>query len=500
MERRHILTLVGITLLVAFAASVLAINTISLPLIGEREGMKLGLDLQGGVYLEYQADFSDIPEWDQEGRLEETKRIIENRVDEWGVAEPDIYIMSPDRIVVQLPGFADIESAKELVGKTAKLVFREQATSGSTSLAAAVDVGDMQIAVEDVTGFAVEDVLGVGSGDTGEAKTITAVDEASNIITVESGFAYEHSAGEPVINLWIPATGMLHGEEMPLTGEYLLPNSYVDLQPPTNEPVVLFEWNEDGAKLFSQITGRLYINEDPLGIFLDNELISAPAVQSQIAARGVIEGLTLSDAQTLAIQLNTGALPLTLHEVRTQKVDPTLGAESLEKSMIAGIIGLALLLLFMIFYYRLPGALACSALLIYGAILLTIFKLWPVTLTLAGIAAVILSIGIAVDANVLIFERMKEEIRSGKTLGAAIEAGFNRAWPAIRDSNFSTLITCAILYWFGNTFGAAPVMGFALTLGIGVLVSMFTAIVVTKSFMRTIMFTSLAGRISLFRT
>ncbi|MFQ5925790.1 MAG: preprotein translocase subunit SecD, partial [Dehalococcoidia bacterium] len=205
------------------------------------------------------------------------------------------------------------------------------------------------------------------------------------------------------------------------------------------------------------------------------------------------------DAQTLAIQLNTGALPITLHEVRTQKVDPTLGAESLEKSLMAGIIGLALLLLFMIVYYRLSGVLACIALLIYGAIVLTIFKLWPVTLTLAGIAALILSIGIAVDANVLIFERMKEEIRSGRTLGAAIETGFNRAWPAIRDSNISTLITCAILLWFGSRFGAAPVMGFALTLGIGVLVSMFTAIIVTRTFLRTIILTPLARRISLFR-
>ena len=497
MGRRNILTLVGIILLVVFAASVLAIDPISLPLVGERDWNILGLDLRGGVYLEYQADFSDIPEWAQEGRLEEAKRIIANRVDEWGVAEPNIYTMSPDRIVVQLPGFADIERAKELVGKTALLVFREQATTGSTSLAVVVSAGDTQITAEDVTGFAVDDVFGVGSGDTVEAKTITAVDEASNIITVGSGFAYEHSAGEPVTNLWVPATGKLDGEEQALTGQYLLPNCYADVKPKTNEPVVAFEWDEDGAKLFSQITGRLI--GQPLGIFLDDELISAPKVQSQIAARGIIEGLTLSDAQTLAIQLNTGALPLTLHEVRTQKVDPTLGAESLEKSMIAGIIGLALLLLFMILYYRLPGVLACIALLIYGAILLTIFKLWPVILTLAGIAALILSIGIAVDANVLIFERTKEEIRSGKTLSAAIEAGFARAWPAIRDSNFSTLITCAILFWFGSTFGAAPVKGFALTLGIGVVVSMFTAIVVTKSFLRTIVFTPLARRVSLFR-
>lgn len=497
MSRRNILTLVGIVLIVAFTASVMAIDPIDLPLIGEREGVVLGLDLRGGVYLEYQADFSDIPEGQREGRLEETRRIIEDRVDEWGVSEPDIYTMSPDRIVVQLPGFADIEGAKELVGKTAELVFREPATSGSTSVAVAVDAGGTQIAVDDVTDFAVGDVFAVGSEDTAEAKTIIAVDEASNIITVDSGFVYDHAVDEPVANLWVPATGNIDGQEKALTGAYLMPNTYVDINPQTAEPVVAFEWKEEGAELFYQITGRLI--EQPLGIFLDNELISAPTVKAQIRESGIIEGMTLSDAQTLAIQLNTGALPLTLHEVRTQKVDPTLGAESLEKSLMAGIIGLALLLLFMILYYRVPGVLACIALFIYGAILLTIFKLWPVTLTLAGIAALILSLGIAVDANILIFERVKEEIRGGKSLRAAIETGFSRAWPAIRDSNVSTLIICAILFWFGGTFGAAPVMGFALTLGIGVAVSMFTAIVVTRTFLRTIVFTPLARRVSLFR-
>ena len=495
--RRNTLTLGIIVAIIAFAASVLAIDPISLPLIGEREGLVLGLDLRGGVYLEYQADFSDVPEGEQEGRLEETRRMIEKRVNEWGVSEPNIYTMSPDRIVVQLPGFADIEGARELVGKTAELIFREPATSGNTSLAAGINVGDTQITVNRVTDFAVGDVFGIGSGGTAEAKTIIEVGEESNVITVDSGFDYEHSAGEPVTNLWVPATGRVDGEERPLTGKYLLPNSYVELNQVTNEPVVAFQWNDEGAELFYQITGRLL--ERPLGIFLDNELISAPTVKAQIRESGIIEGLTLSDAQRLVIQLNTGALPLTLHEVRTQKVDPTLGADSLRQSLVAGVIGLVLLFLFMILYYRIPGTLACIALIIYAAILLTVFKLWPVTLTLAGIAALILSLGMAVDANVLIFERMKEEIRSRRTLAAAIETGFARAWPSIRDSNISTLITCVILFWFGNTFGAASVMGFALILGIGVAVSMFTAIVVTRTFLRSIALTPLARRISLFR-
>lgn len=497
MGRRNLVTLGAIALIIAFVAAVMAIDPIDLPLVGERHGLVLGLDLRGGVYLEYQADFSGVPEGEREGRLEEARRIIEKRVNEWGVTEPDIYTMSPDRIVVQLPGFADIEGAKALVGKTAELVFREPAASGNTSLAKAVNATDTKIAVASVANFAIGDVFSVGSGDTAEAKTIITVDEAKKTIAVDSEFAYGHAAGEPVKNLWVLATGTIDGEKKTLTGKYLLPNCYVSLEPVTNQPVVVFQWNEDGAELFYQITGRL-LNR-PLGIFLDNELISAPTVKAQIKESGIIEGLSLSDAQTLAVQLNTGALPLTLHEVRTQKVDPTLGADSLQQSLVAGIIGLALVLLFMILYYRIPGALACIALLIYAAILLAIFKLWPVTLTLAGIAALILSLGMAVDANVLIFERMKEEIRSGRRLGAAIEAGFARAWPAIRDSNITTLITCIILFWFGNTFGAASVMGFALTLGIGVVVSMFTAIVVTRGFLRLIVFTPVARRISLFR-
>jgi preprotein translocase subunit SecD len=221
-------------------------------------------------------------------------------------------------------------------------------------------------------------------------------------------------------------------------------------------------------------------------------------VQAQIGAKGIIEGMSLDEAERLSIQLNTGALPITLHEVITQKVDPSLGADSLHYGLIAGIIGLALIFVFMIAYYKISGLMACLALLVYGAIMLAIFKLIPVTLTMSGIAAVVLSIGMAVDANVLIFERIKEELRSGRSLGAAIESGFSRAWPAIRDSNVTTLITCVILFWFGDALAAPPVKGFGLTLGIGILVSMFTAIIVTRVFMRALVFTPLAKKTNLF--
>jgi preprotein translocase subunit SecD len=494
MSRRHILTLIIIVVIAAFSVSAMATS------IGGREGLVLGLDLVGGTNLVYEADFTNIEEGRQADSIKGAKDIIERRINAYGVAEPVIQIVGGNRISIQLPGVTDIEEAKDLVGKTAELEFREEATSGSTSIAAAVSVGDDQVTVVNVSGFGVEDLFVVGSTDSAEveAKMVEAIEGANNTITVDSPFEYDHAIGEQVTNVWILATGTIEGEEIALTGVYLKPNCFVDINQQTSEPVVRFEWDDTGAKLFSQITGRLI--GEPLGIFLDDVLISAPTVQSQIGATGIIEGLNVGEAELLAIQLNAGALPVPLNAIQEQTVDATLGADSIRMSLIAGIVGVALLLLFMLIYYRLSGGLACIALAVYAVIMLMIFKMVPVTLTLAGIAAFILSLGFAVDANVLIFERMKEEIRGGKALKAAIEAGFNRAWPAIRDSNISTLITCAILYWFGSKmFGGASVMGFAMTLGIGVLVSMFTAILVTRTFLRTTVFTPVAKKVSLFR-
>ena len=504
MSRRHIITLVCIAILFALSISMLAVNR-----IGGREGMSLGLDLQGGTHLVYEADFSEVEPGTEDDAVEVVREIIEKRINRYGVSEPNIQIIgsgADSRISVQIPGVTE-EEALSLVGTVAVLDFREQ-KGGDAYLADAADKGDTWVAVSDTTGFESGDTCVVGIvKENWETGQIAAINSSSGIFTLDSELFYYHQAGEPVSN-WMPATGTIEGEEKELTGRYLLPNSYVDVAPQTGEPVVDFEFESEGASLFSQITGRLI--GQPLGIFLDNEIISAPIVQAQISNRGIIEGLTYDEARLLSSQLNGGALPLPLGHWEgdefyndpavKQSVDATLGADSLKKSLIAGIIGLVLVMAFMALYYRLPGVLACAALLIYGAIMLAIFKMVPMTLTLAHIAAFILSIGMAVDANVLIFERMKEELRSGKPLKAAIEAGFNRAWPAIRDSNFSTLITCIILFWFGSRIIAAPlVMGFALTLGVGVVISMLTAIVVTRSFLRTIVFTSLAGKASLFR-
>jgi preprotein translocase subunit SecD len=504
VSKKHIITLVSIAVLFALSVSMLAVNR-----IGGRDGMSLGLDLQGGTHLVYEADFSEVQPGTEDDAVEVVREIIEKRINRYGVSEPNIQIIGSgagSRISVQIPGVTE-EEALSLVGAVAELDFRERKGADAT-LAEAADKGDTQIAVSATTGFESGDTCVVGinkeNWDTGQ---IVAINSSSSIFTLDSELFYDHQAGEPVSN-WVPATGTIEGEEIELAGKYLLPNSYVDVQTQTGEPVVYFEFDGEGASLFSQITSRLI--GQPLGIFLDDEIISAPIVQSQISKNGIIEGLTYEEARMLSSQLNGGALPLPLGHwdgdefyndpAVIQSVDATLGADSLRKSLIAGIIGLVLVLAFMILYYRMSGVLACAALLIYGAIMLAIFKMVPVTITLAHIAAFILSIGMAVDANILIFERLKEELRSGKPFKAAVESGFNRAWPAIRDSNFSTLITCIILFWFGSRIIAAPlVMGFALTLGIGVVVSMLTAIVVTRSFLRTVVFTSLAGKISLFR-
>jgi preprotein translocase subunit SecD len=444
VNRRNLIILGLIILLTGLClAEVLVRSAPSIQDVGPGNntlGMRLGLDLSGGTHLVYQADLSQIGNESAEEAMQGVIDIISRRIDAYGVTEPLIQKQGADRISIQLPGIRDMETAVELVGQTAQLDFRE--------------------------------------------------------------LVYD-SEGKPVIDengnhVWKPATGIDNeGKEVQLTGKYLKRNNQVVLDPTTNEPQVAFEFNSEGAKLFEQITTRLL--EKPLGIFLDNQLISSPTVKAVLSDKGVITGLTLDEARSLAILLNAGALPVPLKgPIVREDIDPTLGADSLRKSLIAGIIGIILIILFMVLYYRLPGALACVALIIYGILVLAAFKLIPVTLTLAGIAAFILSIGMAVDANVLIFERLKEELRRGRPLGGAVEAGFSRAWSAIRDSNFTTLIVCGILYWMGSMLAEPRVMGFALTLAIGVALSMFTAIVVTRTFLRILIGTGIANRPWLF--
>ena len=384
---------------------------IDLPILGKFP-LKLGLDLQGGTQLILQTEMNNIPEADRDSALESARSVIEKRVNLYGVSESQVQSSKASgqrRILVELPGLKDASAAADLVGKTAKLGFRELPASDSA------EFSPTDLTGADLTKAAVS--FGGGGGTSG--------------------------------------------------------------------PVVSIEFTNKGAEKFAEITKRNV--GKPLAIFLDDQLISAPNVQQEIiGGNAVITGqFTTDEAKTLSVQLNAGALPVPIQILEQRSIGPSLGQDSLQKSLVAGIIGLGIIAVYMILYYGLWGAVADVALLIYTCLILAIFKtglfiLPPITLTLAGIAGFILSIGMAVDANILVFERMKEEIRWGKSKGVALELGFNRAWSSIWASNISSLITASILYYFGTSI----VRGFAITLALGVLVSMFSAYVITRTFLR----------------
>ena len=406
--------------------------------------VRLGLDLQGGIHVVYQADLSSVESGDEDDTIKGVIAVLGNRINPMGVTEPVIQKQGSDRIVVELPGLSITDKEKESLSRVAILEFGEPAA---------------------------ED---------------------------------EEARWENGQDRWKPATAIIDGEEKVLSSRYFKENTYVNRDERTGEILLIFEWDEEGSKLSEEITGRL-INQ-PLGIFEGSEPLRgddgrsiAPIINETIVSRGRITGLSFNEATRLSSQLNAGRLPVSLEIIYDQTVSPILGADFIDMSLKAGLIGIVLVMLFMILYYRLPGFMASLALVFYGALVLAIFKLFSVTLTLAGIGGFVLSIGMAVDANVLIFERMKEEFRAGRTLGAAIEVGFNRAWTAIRDSNVTTFIICGILLWLGNSIVAsAPVVAFAWTLAIGVAVSMFTAIVVTRTLLRLFIGTRLIQRTALF--
>ena len=289
-------------------------------------------------------------------------------------------------------------------------------------------------------------------------------------------------------------------EDFGLGGDNLS-RAYASLHAQSDQPIINLEFDSVGTRLFGEKTTEIAgINTEAIAIFLDDRELVSPVVRQPITTGvAIIEGgFTLEQARDISLQLEGGRLPFPITLIQERDVDAILGADSLAKSVVAGIVGLALVFLFMTLYYRVPGLVASVALLIYATMVLAIFKALPVTLTLSGVAATILSVGMAVDANVLIFERMKDELRNGRTLISAINIGFNRAWPAIRDSNVSTLITCGILFYFSNQLGTTIVQGFAVTLAIGVMISMFSAIVVSRTILRVIAATRLARYMGAF--
>ncbi len=387
---------------------------------------RLGLDLQGGTHLIYEANLSDIEEKERKDSMDGIRDVIERRVNIFGVTEPLVQInrvKDSFRLIVELPGVKDIHQAINMIGETPYLEFKEERTPEE-----------------------IEDILKRQEEGDEEAQEL-----------------------DPYFKNTL------------LTGRYLK-KSQLEFDQTTYNPHIVLEFNDEGAELFGDITSKNIGRR--VAIYLDGSPISIPVVQEAITGgRAQITGdFALDEAKQLVQRLNAGALPVKIALISQQSVGASLGEDSLARSLRAILIGLIAVALFMIFYYRLPGVLAVIALAVYAILVLAIFKLIPVTLTLAGIAGFILSLGMAVDANVLIFERMKEELKSGRSRGGSINEGFKRAWPSIRDGNVSTLITAVILFWFGTSM----IKGFALTLFIGVLISMFTAIVITKAFLRLV--------------
>jgi preprotein translocase subunit SecD len=387
---------------------------------------RLGLDLSGGTELVYHADVSKVASNEVADSMDALRGIIERRINIFGVSEPIIRVENgglanpgEERLVVDLPGVTDVSKAIDIIGQTPVLEFRIQNPNPPT----------IQV---DKNGHANIDVN----------------------------------------SQYIP-TG--------LTGRYLT-HSNLTFDPTTGEPTVELQFNAEGATLFEKIT-RESVGKT-IAIYLDGQLVQAPTVRQAITGgRAQISGgYTAQQAKDVVKELNSGALPVPINLISTSTVGPTLGTAATNAGIKAALIGFLAIALFLIIWYRLPGMIAVIALSMYVAIMLAIFKLLPVTLTAAGIAGFIISIGIAVDANVLIFERIKEELRAEHTITESINNGFSRAWNSIRDSNLSSMITAVILFWFGTTL----IQGFALVFLIGIIVSMISAISITRLFLKTL--------------
>lgn len=394
---------------------------------------RLGLDLQGGLQVLLEADVPETTNVDAQ-EMETARTIVENRTNALGVSENVIQLAGDRRIVGEFPGAEDADAILDIIQQTGLMEF--------------VDTGDFRPEEGSIiqTDFA---------GGKAAEPTPTPTDENG-------------TNPQPVYHT------IMTGKELTSV------NVGVDA---AGQPAVDFVLSPEGATIFAQHTaaniGKV------LTITLDKRVVSAPGIEGAIPdGQGQISGaFTAEGANTLAVQLRYGSLPVPLKVVETRIIGPTLGEDSLEKSLLAGVIGLTIVILFMGIYYRLPGITADVSILLYAAILFAVFKFLGVTFTLPGIAGIMLSTGSALDANILVFERLKEELRGGRVLRQAFDQAWARAWPSIRDSNIAALITAAILFWFGNTFGATIVKGFSLTLAIGVVISLFSSLYIARTFL-----------------
>jgi preprotein translocase subunit SecD len=495
MQQRYTAWLIVTVLVLALATYVVVPGTgihftLGSITVNRDFGARQGLDLRGGLQVLLQADVPAGTTVDATA-MTVAKAIVENRVNGLGVTEPLVQQQGADRIVVELPGVTDPQQAIDTLKQTGLLEFVDIGTlalsSGQSIRTDCIDPSKVDCG--NPTGTRPVPTAAPTAGT--PASTAAAGTSTPAATAVLSGTAAATSALTSTAAAVTPGVTATTTSTISSTADtgptYHTIMTGVAIQSATVSRSTLGAWTINftltnaGSTIFANHTST-HVGQR-LAIVLDKTIISAPNIQSAITGgSGTITGsFTQASANQLALQLKYGSLPVPLKVVQSQEIGPTLGQDSVRKSAVAGIIGLVVVCLFMSLYYRLPGLIAVLALLIYAVITFALFILIPVTLTLPGIAGFVLSVGVAVDANILIFERMKEELRSGKILRQAVEAGFSRAWPSIRDSNISTLITCAILYWFGNTFGASLVKGFALTLALGVLVSLFTAVLVTRT-------------------
>lgn len=501
----------------------------------KQEAIRLGRDLQGGMYVVLRVQMEQLDAKTRDGAVERALQIIRNRIDQFGVTEPIIQIQGNDRIVVELPGFTDTDRAQKLIGETAQLQFKLLETGDNANLLLGkVDklMTDMKITVESVTPMAEDATKGIDTSST--LQDSAGVDVLADLLGKSADSLKDTTAGavdetemrfssylEPMSNgaepmwvvendiipnlkaimnkpdfkrlipndvefAWGTRTEIIKGRMMTplyllksrvqMSGEYL-----TDAEPRLDQfgkPIVDFQLTREGGRIFSRVTGPNI--GKPLAIVLDGKVESAPTIQGKIPDRGQISmggNATFNEAKDLAIVLKAGALPAPVEIIESSVVGPSLGADSIQKGLTSSFIALLLVVLFIGIYYRLSGAIADVALIFNLFFLLAGMAAMRATLTMPGIAGIILTMGISVDSNVLIFERIREEMASGKTIRASIDAGYDRALLTIIDSHVTTLITAAILF----IFGSGPVKGFAVSLFLGVLISLYTALIITKA-------------------
>jgi len=529
MSKKNFWTIVGSLLLAYLIISIIYPTSWTLSYFKD-DNFVLGLDLQGGSRLVYQADLSSVSNQNQDSSLQGVREVIEKRINAFGVQEPQVQLKeSGDKpqLIVELPGIKDLDKALERIGQTPVLKFKEQQDLNAEEVAA-IEEKNKQIkqeaqtvlneALQDSDGFnqLAEEYSDVESGRSGgdlgwfnpdnalpalkdPLKTMSTGEVYNKLIKSQIGYHIIKKTGQKEDQLrashivfGINSTSSNRFINTELTGEHL-ETAQVNFQKTTGKPQIELIFNDEGATLFEEITARNI--GKPIAIYLDGKSIIdttgdgkitdrdlyAPQVQDKISGgKAVITGdLNLEKAKTIAQRLQSGALPVPIELISQKTIGPSLGAMSLDKSIKAGLIGLALIILFMILFYRLPGLVAGLSLVFFGGIVVALVKIFSITLSLAGIGGIILSIGMAVDANVLIFERLKEELRRRDNLAIAVKEGFLRAWPPIRDGNLTTLLIAIIMFYFGTSF----IKGFAVTLSVGVIVSLFSALVLTRGWL-----------------